>query len=67
MDMGLENKLDAEIRNYFYGNCESDFLTEDEKITASDVLSEEFRSDDDEELAIENLVIEFKKNRLNKA
>lgn len=59
----LENKLDFEIRNYIYGNCSSDFLTEEEKIRAKDVLSEEFDSDEDEELAIENLVLKFTENR----
>ena len=54
----LENKLDFEIRNYIYGNCSSDFLTEEEKIKAKDVLSEE--------LAIGNLVLEFTDNRLSR-
>ena len=60
----LENKLDFEIRNYIYGDCPSEFLTEEEKIKAKEVLSEEFKSDEDEELAIENLVLEFTENRL---
>jgi hypothetical protein len=62
----LENRLDFEIRNYIYGNCSSDFLTEEEKLRAKEVLSEEFDSDEDEELAIGNLVLEFTDNRLSR-